>query len=100
MGTAAEQRAFSAGTYRSGVSIMPEPKLGDEQAEGTAEQAGEQLKVLGRDAAERASQALGQAQDMAVQQYGELERAIRRNPTQAVLIAGGIGFVVGLFVRR
>ncbi len=39
-------------------------------------------------------------QDKAGAQISAAERAIRRNPTQAALIAAGIGFLVGLIMIR
>jgi ElaB/YqjD/DUF883 family membrane-anchored ribosome-binding protein len=40
---------------------------------------------------------LGQAQDKAVEQA---EDAVRRNPTFALAIAFGVGFLFGVFTRR
>lgn len=39
-------------------------------------------------------------QEKAGAQVSAAERAIRRNPTQAAVIAAGIGFVVGLIMIR
>lgn len=39
-------------------------------------------------------------QDMAKEKVGDLESAIRRNPSQSALIAAGIGFVVGIVLAR
>lgn len=39
-------------------------------------------------------------QDMAKEKVGDLESAIRRNPSQSALIAAGIGFVVGIILAR
>lgn len=42
----------------------------------------------------------GNAQEAAEKGMSEAERMIRRNPTQAALIAAGVGFLVGLVVMR
>lgn len=51
-----------------------------------------------------ASEQLGanmeQVQDKAKEKLGDVETAIRKNPTQAALIAAGVGFVIGLFMTR
>ena len=39
-------------------------------------------------------------QDKAKEKIGDVEAAIRRNPSQAALIAAGIGFVFGLILSR
>ena len=39
-------------------------------------------------------------QDKAMEKLGDVEAAIRRNPSQAAAIAAGIGFVVGLILSR
>lgn len=39
-------------------------------------------------------------QDTAGEKVSEIEASIRKNPTQATLIAGGIGFVVGFLLTR
>jgi ElaB/YqjD/DUF883 family membrane-anchored ribosome-binding protein len=41
-----------------------------------------------------------QVQDKAKETLGDIEAAIRRNPTQGALIAAGVGFVVGLLLTR
>ncbi len=44
--------------------------------------------------------AAGAMQDQAAAKVHELEAAIRRNPTQAAAIAAGVGFLIGLILRR
>ncbi len=39
-------------------------------------------------------------QAKATEKISEAEKAIRRNPTQAALIAAGVGFLVGLIMIR
>jgi ElaB/YqjD/DUF883 family membrane-anchored ribosome-binding protein len=39
-------------------------------------------------------------QDKAMEKVGDLEAAIRRNPSQSAMIAAGVGFVVGLILAR
>jgi len=41
-----------------------------------------------------------QVQDKAPEKLGDVEAAIRRDPTQASLIAAGIGFAAGLILTR
>jgi ElaB/YqjD/DUF883 family membrane-anchored ribosome-binding protein len=51
-------------------------------------------------AAEQIGTSVEEVQDKAMEKVGDVEAAIRRNPTQAALIAAGIGFVVGLILSR
>jgi ElaB/YqjD/DUF883 family membrane-anchored ribosome-binding protein len=51
-------------------------------------------------AAEQLGSGVEDAQDKAMEKLGDVEAAIRRNPTQAAAIAAGIGFVVGLILSR
>lgn len=43
---------------------------------------------------------LGNAQEGAQMRLGQLENTIRQKPTQAALIAAGVGFLVGLVISR
>ena len=47
-----------------------------------------------------ANQQLGRAQDKAIDAATQAEEAIRRNPTSAVAMALGVGFLLGVFTRR
>jgi ElaB/YqjD/DUF883 family membrane-anchored ribosome-binding protein len=51
-------------------------------------------------AAEQIGTSVEDVQDKAMEKVGDLESAIRRNPSQSALIAAGIGFVVGLVLAR
>lgn len=51
-------------------------------------------------ASEKLGTAVGDAQATAEAKLGDLEQAIRRNPTQSAMIAVGIGFLVGLVLTR
>jgi ElaB/YqjD/DUF883 family membrane-anchored ribosome-binding protein len=51
-------------------------------------------------AAEQIGTSVEDVQDKAKEKVGELEAAIRRNPSQSALIAAGIGLVVGLILTR
>lgn len=44
--------------------------------------------------------AIEDAQEGAQMRLGQLERSIREKPTQAALIAAGVGFLVGLLIVR
>jgi len=43
---------------------------------------------------------LGRAQEKAVEAAQQAEQAVRRNPTSALAIAFGVGFLFGVFNRR
>lgn len=51
-------------------------------------------------AAEQIGSSVEDVQDKAMEKVGDLETAIRRNPTQSALIAAGVGLVVGLILSR
>ncbi len=51
-------------------------------------------------AADQIGTSVEDVQDKAMEKVGDLEAAIRRNPSQSALIAAGIGFVVGLILAR
>ncbi len=51
-------------------------------------------------AKEQLGAAAEEVQDKAKEKLGDLEAAIRRNPSQAALIAAGMGFVFGLILSR
>lgn len=51
-------------------------------------------------AAEQLGSSVEDIQGKAKEKVGDLEAAIRRHPSQAALIAAGIGFAVGLILSR
>ena len=51
-------------------------------------------------AAEQLGASVEDVQDKAKEKISDMEAAIRRNPSQAALIAAGIGFVFGLILSR
>ena len=51
-------------------------------------------------AGEELGSAVGDAQAVAGETLGDIETVIRRNPTQAAMIAVGVGFLVGLVLTR
>ena len=51
-------------------------------------------------AAEQIGSSVGDVQDKAKETIGDIEASIRRNPSQAALIAAGVGFVLGLILSR
>ena len=51
-------------------------------------------------AAEQLGSTAEDVQDKAMEKLGDVEAAIRRNPSQAAMIAAGLGFVVGLILSR
>ncbi|WBU61358.1 DUF883 family protein [Paracoccus albus] len=67
-------------------------ELGHEYAEAAKDEA----RRLYRKGQEGAQQMAGYAEDY----YDELSTAVRRNPAQALGIAVGVGFLVGLLIAR
>ncbi len=57
----------------------------------------ESVKQLAK---EQLGAAAEEVQDKAKEKLGDLEAAIRRNPSQAALVAAGMGFVFGLILSR
>jgi ElaB/YqjD/DUF883 family membrane-anchored ribosome-binding protein len=51
-------------------------------------------------AAEQIGTSVEDVQDKAKEKISDVEAAIRRNPSQAALIAAGVGFVFGLILSR
>jgi ElaB/YqjD/DUF883 family membrane-anchored ribosome-binding protein len=51
-------------------------------------------------ASEQLGTSVDDVQDLAKDKVGDLESAIRRNPSQSALIAAGVGLVIGLILAR
>lgn len=51
-------------------------------------------------AAEQIGSSVEDVQDKAKEKISEIEASIRRNPSQAAMIAAGIGFVFGIILAR
>jgi len=51
-------------------------------------------------ASEQLGSSVEDIQDKAKEKVSDIEAAIRRSPSQAALIAAGVGFVVGLILSR
>jgi ElaB/YqjD/DUF883 family membrane-anchored ribosome-binding protein len=51
-------------------------------------------------ASEQLGSSVEDVQDKAKEKIGDIEATIRRNPSQAALIAAGVGFVFGLILSR
>jgi ElaB/YqjD/DUF883 family membrane-anchored ribosome-binding protein len=70
----------------------------------SASEVGESVSALRTDIANLAESvkrlATEQVQDKAKETLGDIEAAIRRNPTQGALVAAGVGFAVGLILTR
>jgi ElaB/YqjD/DUF883 family membrane-anchored ribosome-binding protein len=92
-------------------STTSRPDLNSPGRTGAAADVGDNVAALRADIAaladsvkRLASEQLGSnvedVQDKAMEKLGDVEAAIRRNPSQAALIAAGIGFVVGLILSR
>lgn len=87
---AARLRDF-AGEKASGLKVAATEKI-EAIREGAGETAG-QLR-------EAASERWQDTREKAKELHGSMEEYIRENPTKSVLTAVGVGFVIGLIVRR
>jgi ElaB/YqjD/DUF883 family membrane-anchored ribosome-binding protein len=83
----------------------------DQSTRSAADNVGDNVAALRQDiaglaesvkrlAAEQIGSSVEDVQDKAKEKIGDLEASIRRNPSQAALIAAGMGFVVGLLLSR
>ncbi len=79
-GTAANDVSDSVATLRADIAAL---------ADSVKHLAAEQIGASAEDVQGKAAETLG-----------DIEAAIRRNPTQAALIAAGLGFIVGLILSR
>lgn len=69
--------------------------------EGTAEQIRRTAQEGLNQVRERAGEYLQEGRDRAMDMERSVESQIRRQPVQAILIAAGVGFLLGmLFIRR
>lgn len=75
----------------------PDPADSYDTLKGDIANLADSVKKL---ATEHMGAAVEGAQDQAKQRLGDIEASIRKNPTQAALIAAGVGFLVGLVVTR
>lgn len=71
---------------------------------GNVENLKTELGNLTRTVKNLASEQMGSTakdvQDQAARKMNDIETAIRKNPTQAAVMAAGIGFLVGLVLTR
>ena len=65
-----------------------------------ADDAATELKGKARQAAGRLENAYGDAMDAASGAGESMVRAVRSNPTAAILTAAGVGFIVGWVLHR
>jgi ElaB/YqjD/DUF883 family membrane-anchored ribosome-binding protein len=70
-------------------------KLAKNQADGVASHLRDGLQ----DYVERGEEVLGQARERAEHLYEDLHETVERNPLTALLIALGLGFLIGLLTR-
>jgi ElaB/YqjD/DUF883 family membrane-anchored ribosome-binding protein len=75
----------------------PDPTDSYEALKGDIAHLTDSVKKL---ASEQMGSAVEGAQDQVKQRLGDIESSIRKNPTQAALIAAGVGFLVGLVITR
>jgi ElaB/YqjD/DUF883 family membrane-anchored ribosome-binding protein len=80
-------------------------------ASGTAEEWRDQIRDTGRDISQKAQELTTQGKDMAAEYYEQgreqvrawqqqIEHQVREKPLQSLLLAAGIGLLIGLFKRR
>lgn len=65
----------------------------------TSSAAEQAMKAADR-VADRGVEYAEQAQEVAKEKLGEMERAIRENPMRAAAIAAGVGFLIAFLARR
>jgi ElaB/YqjD/DUF883 family membrane-anchored ribosome-binding protein len=97
--------ALNCGIKYLGNPIMAFPSSSrSDSNRGSANEVQDNAAALRTDIANLAESvkrlATEQVQDKAKETLGDVEAAIRRNPTQGALIAAGVGFVVGLIITR
>lgn len=92
------------------ASVIEETKR-DLKSESAKQEVKDNYESLRADVAELATSvkkladtelggAISSAKETAEKNIGQIERSIRKNPTQAALVAAGIGFLVGLVLTR
>jgi ElaB/YqjD/DUF883 family membrane-anchored ribosome-binding protein len=88
---------YSSDGMASSRTPTPDPADSYEALKGDIASLTDSVKKL---AAEHMGSAVEGAQDQVKQKLGDMESSIRKNPTQAALIAAGVGFLVGLVITR
>ena len=83
------QRSFASQVSRSGDELAAH-----------IESIRDDIQSLTSTVSRIANQQLGRAQDKAIDAASQAEEAIRRNPTSAVAMALGVGFLLSVFTRR
>ena len=71
-----------------------------EQVRESAKKVGEGFSEMRDVAKDAAKEVAGISKERATELAGELENYIREKPIQAVLIATGVGVVLGMLLRR
>lgn len=71
-----------------------------EQVRESARKVGEGIGEMGDVAKKAALEAAEMSKEKASALVGEIEQFVRDKPVQSVLIAAGVGVVVGLLLRR
>lgn len=90
---------FTSRSQASDPNRSPGDEVGDNVA-ALREDIAALAASVKRLAAEQIGTGVEDVQDKAKEKVDDLEGAIRRHPTQAALIAAGVGFVVGLILAR
>lgn len=94
---AASDLAADLAALRADIARLSDTMSGLVKAQ--ANSAGAAVKGAMGDARDQLSQAAAQAQDSALGAAADLERKIEKNPLTAVLIAAGIGMVLGMMSK-
>lgn len=88
---------YGSSGMASSKTSPPDPTDSYETLKGDIANLTDSVKKL---ASEQMGSAVEGAQDQVKQKLGDIESSIRKNPTQAALIAAGVGFLVGLVITR
>jgi ElaB/YqjD/DUF883 family membrane-anchored ribosome-binding protein len=94
---AASDLAADLAALRADIARLSDTMSGLVKAQ--ANSASDAVRGVVGDARDQLSQAAAQAQDSALGAAADLERRIEKNPLTAVLIAAGIGMVLGMMSK-
>jgi ElaB/YqjD/DUF883 family membrane-anchored ribosome-binding protein len=99
-GAQARYQRVSEDVRRGAERAREEFQRGTERARAEFERGTERAREGYRNVAESAREGYDRVRQDAGRVSGELSVFVRENPARAVLIAAGVGFVLGMLVRR
>lgn len=99
-GAQARYRQVSEDVRRGAERARTEFQRGTERAREGFQRGTERAREHYRDVAESAREGYDRVRRDAGRLTGEVSDFVRENPARAVLIAAGIGFLLGMLVRR